>query len=392
MNSNHGQDVEKPAAQKVGVGERVQREPKIIDAQYESLAGEAEAANPAAASEPYRHEDSDSQETAASMAGSAVVVGDLLVEADGLAYPETTLAGALDFLVRRQSAEEITYIYVVDENRVLRGVVTPRDLLLGRPGQTLGEIMQRAPLSFRRDTPIAEAVQTVLHTHHRLYPVVDDIGRMVGMVYGWQLFDKVASEVSSQSVNMVGMDKEERFVTPILNAFRMRHPWLLVNLVTAFAAALVVGFFEDTISQIIVLAVFLPVLAGQSGNTGCQALAITLRGLTLGELKDFPVRQLYFKELALGTLNGLGVGIIAAAVMFIYATTSGEANPAGLAFVILAAMVGACMCSGFFGVAVPLTLRRFGADPAMASSIFLTTLTDIVGMGLMLFLATVLVL
>lgn len=215
---------------------------------------------------------------------------------------------------------------------------------------------------------------------------------MVGMIYAWQLFEKVAEEASSQAGNMVGLNREERISTPAWQALRMRHPWLQVNLLTAFAAALVVGIFEDTIAQIIVLAVFLPVLAGQSGNTGCQALAITLRGLTLGELRNYPIRKLYMKEVTLGALNGLGVGVIAACVMFFYATSSGEENPAMLGAVILLAMTGACICSGLFGVMVPLTLKRLGADPAMASSIFLTTFTDIVGMGLMLALATALLL
>jgi magnesium transporter len=191
---------------------------------------------------------------------------------------------------------------------------------------------------------------------------------------------------------MVGLNKEERISTTVGQALKMRHPWLQVNLLTAFAAAMVVGIFEDTISQIIVLAVFLPVLAGQSGNTGCQALAITLRGLTLGELQNYPISKLYMKEVTLGALNGLGVGLIAAAAMLIYATSSGAENPAMLGIVILLAMTGACMCSGLFGVFVPLTLKKVGADPAMASSIFLTTFTDIVGMGLMLGLATALVL
>jgi magnesium transporter len=150
----------------------------------------------------------------------------------------------------------------------------------------------------------------------------------------------------------------------------------------------VVGLFENTIAQIVALAVFLPVLAGQSGNTGCQALAITLRGLTLGELADIPVSRLLRKEIILGAMNGFFVGLIAAGAMWVYAGMTDVEQPMILAFVVLLAMVGACIGSGVFGILVPLTLRRFGADPAMASSIFLTTFTDILGMGLMLMLAT----
>lgn len=319
-------------------------------------------------------------------------VGDIMIDADGMAYPDTTVAGSLDYLVRRKVPSDITYIYVIDEDRKMLGVVALRDLLLASPGKTLGEVMRTQPLSFRPDTPIRDAVGVALNSHHRLYPVLDDVGRMVGMVYGWQLFERVATELSVQTGSTVGLDKEERLATPIKESLKMRHPWLQVNLMTAFAAAFVVGLFEDTIAQIIVLAVFLPVLAGQSGNTGCQALAITLRGITLGELNEFPVGRLYRKELILGALNGLGTGLIAAVAMFIYAGLTDTPDAMTLGLVILLAMTGACMTSGIFGVAVPLALRRFGADPAMASSIFLTTLTDIVGMGLMLTLATLLVL
>jgi len=267
-----------------------------------------------------------------------------------------------------------------------------RELLLGRPGQTLVEIMTADPFSFAPDAEMPEAVNAALTRRHRLYPVTDQDGRLLGLVYGWRLFEYVATEISAQSGRMVGVDSEERVVTPILQAFRMRHPWLQVNLLTAFCAAFVVGLFENTIAQIVVLAAFLPVLAGQSGNTGCQALAITLRGLTLGDLVDYPVGRLLRKEITLGALNGFFVGLVAAVAMWIYAGTTGAQQPALLALVVLVAMVGACVGSGIFGVLVPLTLRRFGADPAMASSIFLTTATDVLGMGLMLFLATSLLL
>jgi magnesium transporter len=176
------------------------------------------------------------------------------------------------------------------------------------------------------------------------------------------------------------------------SAFRMRHPWLQVNLLTAFLAGFVVSLFEGTISQIVALAAFLPILAGQSGNTGCQALAITLRGITLGDMDKFSVAGLVRKEVLLGAMNGLFTGVVAGLAMWWTAGHGGNAQAPLLGLVILLAMVGSCMMSGMFGVLVPITLRRFGADPATASSIFLTTGTDIAGMGLMLFLATTLVL
>ena len=319
-------------------------------------------------------------------------VAQLMTEAFGILSPHNTVASALDYIVRTDPSITITYIYVTDEADKLLGVLAMRDLLLARPGQTLEEIMTPTPFAFTPDVEMPEAVNAALAKRLRLYPVIDEEGTLLGQVYGWRLFEYVASEISAQAGSMVGVNKEERLSTPILQAFRMRHPWLQINLLTAFAAAFVVGMFEDTIARIVVLAIFLPVLAGQSGNTGCQALAITLRSMTLGETKGFPVAQLLRKEIILGAMNGFCVGLIAALAMWLYAGFSGAGDPVTLALVILIAMVGACIGSGIFGVMVPLTLRRFGADPAMASSIFLTTFTDILGMGLMLLLATSLLL
>jgi magnesium transporter len=171
----------------------------------------------------------------------------------------------------------------------------------------------------------------------------------------------------------------------------MRHPWLQLNLLTAFLAAAVVGFFQDTIDRLVILALFLPVLAGQSGNTGCQALAVTLRGMVLGELKPGTARPLVTKEALLGCLNGVGVGLMAALGMYITATGQHLEQPVLLAFVVFLAMVGSCVASGISGAMVPLTLKRFGFDPATASSIFLTTATDVVSMGMLLGLATIMV-
>ena len=150
--------------------------------------------------------------------------------------------------------------------------------------------------------------------------------------------------------------------------------------------------FEETIAQVVVLAAFLPVLAGQSGNTGCQSLAVTIRGLTLGEFKPGVFPQVIVKETLLGILNGAVVGLVAAIAMVAYAIHSEAAQPVVLGLVVFLAMTGACVASGMTGVLVPITLRRLGADPATASSIFLTTATDVVSMGLFLWLANMLVL
>jgi magnesium transporter len=190
---------------------------------------------------------------------------------------------------------------------------------------------------------------------------------------------------------MVGVEKEERMATRWQNSLKMRHPWLQLNLLTAFLAAAVVGAFQGTLDRLVILALFLPVLAGQSGNTGCQALAVTLRAMTLGELTPGAERRLVAKEAALGLLNGVGVGLMAALGMYITAAGQQQSSPFLLGFVVFLAMIGSCVASGISGAMVPLTLKRFGFDPATASSIFLTTATDVVSMGMLLGLATLLV-
>jgi magnesium transporter len=319
-------------------------------------------------------------------------VGEIMDGALAVLPQTTTVQQAIDFLRNHETPQQITYLYVTDAENRLIGLIVIRDLLLAQPHQTLKDVMLTEPFALTPDMDLAEAVKAAVHRHYPVYPVVDPDGHVIGVVRGWRLFERQAIEISAQSGQMVGVDKEERLYTDVWTAFKMRHHWLQVNLLTAFAAGFVVSLFEGTITQIVALAAFLPILAGQSGNTGCQALAITLRGITLGDLDGHSKRKLIAKELTLGAMNGLLTGIVAGAAMWWTAGGSGNDQAMMLAFVILLAMIGACMASGLFGVLVPLALRRFGADPCTASSIFLTTGTDIAGMGLMLLLATTLVL
>ncbi|WP_119275317.1 magnesium transporter [Taklimakanibacter deserti] len=319
-------------------------------------------------------------------------VGEMMDPALAVLPETTTVEEAIAFLRHHDTPQQITYIYVTDAEDRLIGLTVIRDLILAAPGQTLKEVMLPEPFALTTDMELTDAVKAAIHRHYPVYPVVDPDRHVIGVVRGWRLFERQAIEISAQSGQMVGVDKEERLYTGIWRAFKMRHHWLQVNLLTAFLAGFVVSLFEGTITQIVVLAAFLPILAGQSGNTGCQALAITLRGMTLGDMDGYPVRKLITKELILGAMNGLLTGIVAGVAMYWMSGGDSTHNALVLGLVILLAMTGACMASGLFGVLVPLILKRFGADPATASSIFLTTGTDIAGMGLMLFLATVLVL
>jgi magnesium transporter len=190
---------------------------------------------------------------------------------------------------------------------------------------------------------------------------------------------------------MVGVEQEERLATPWFTSLKLRHHWLQINLFTAFIAAAVVGMFQTTIDHLLILTIFLPVLAGQSGNTGSQALAITLRGITLGDLKNGKEITLIKKEALLGILNGALVGLVAALGMYIVASLKQLPSAAILSSVVFFAMIGSCLISGISGAIVPLVLKRFGADPVTASTIFLTTATDVASMGMLLGLATFMV-
>lgn len=211
------------------------------------------------------------------------------------------------------------------------------------------------------------------------------------------LYDEVIAEqkrsleLSAQPGTMVGVEKEERLATPLLRSLRLRHPWLQVNLFTAFAAGSVVLVFQGLIERVVILAMFLPVLAGQSGNTGSQTLAVTLRGVFLGELTPGKGTALVVKESLLGAMNGALVGLIAAIVMYVLATAQHLSSAFMLSVVVFLAMTGSCAVSSICGAIVPLTLKKLGADPATASCIFLTTATDMVSIGMLLGLATVLV-
>ena len=318
-------------------------------------------------------------------------VGRLMEPALAVFRPEMTVAETVAQLRTLIKSAFITYGYVTDNAGRLLGIITMRDLLFAEDGERLGDLMLREIFFLKPEMLLADAMKLVLDRHYPVYPVCDDRGVLIGLVRGQAMFEEQAIEITLQPGTMVGVEKEERLATPWIKSFRFRHPWLQLNLLTAFAAGAVVSLFEGTVERLVVLAVFLPVLAGQSGNTGCQALAVTLRGLTLGELRGSKARELVTKEALLGFMNGALTGLIAGLAMFAYANAQQLPNAGLLGVVVWLALVGACVTSGVCGALIPLTLRRLGADPATASSIFLTTATDVVSMGLLLGLATVLI-
>ncbi len=318
-------------------------------------------------------------------------VGRLMESSPAIFAAEATVAEVIERLRPIVSHTLVTYVFVVDGRHCLTGLVAFRELAFARRDQRLSEIMVPRPFALHPDTPTIEAMREVVSRHYPVYPVCDADGRLIGIVRGAVLFEEQAFEISAQAGAMVGVEREERLATPWRRALRFRHPWLQLNLVTAFVAASVVGMFQGTVNRIVLLAVFIPVLSGQCSNTGCQALAVTLRGMTLGELKASRASALMWKEAWLGFVNGALTGLVAGGGMYWLAHHQGHPQALMLAGITFVAMAGSCALSGLAGAAVPLGLKRLGADPATASSIFLTTATDVVSMGLFLGLAAWLV-
>lgn len=318
-------------------------------------------------------------------------VGWLMEPAVAVFRPHLTVGEAVEQLRTLAKKAVITYAYVTNEHEKLVGLLVMRDLLLADPRTLLAEVMIAQPFTLSPALELTEAMKLVVNKHYPVYPVADAEGRLLGLVRGQNLFEARAIEISAQVGSMVGVEKEERLSTPLLRSLRFRHPWLQINLLTCFIAATVVGVFQGTLDRLVLLAAFLPVLAGQSGNTGCQALAVTLRGMTLGDLKPGEERKLVLKEGLLGLCNGMLVGVSAGAGMWIYARMNGNPSAVVLGCVVWMAMVASCVVSGLSGALIPLALRKAGADPATASSIFLTTATDVISMGVFLGLASALV-
>ena len=318
-------------------------------------------------------------------------IGRLMEQAPATFTADTRVSEVLEELRSVASRTLVTYVFVVDAAHRLVGVVTFREMVFAQPDQQLAEIMVAQPFFLHPETDVVDAMREVVRRHYPVYPVCDADGRLIGLVRGSVLFEEQAFEISAQAGSMVGVEKEERLSTSWMRSLRFRHPWLQLNLLATFLTAAVVGVFQDTINQVVLLAVFLPVLSDQCNNTGSQALAVTLRGMTFGDLKPGRGWHLVAKEGWLGMLNGSLTGALGGLAMFVLASQQGNPEAWTLAFITAFAMAASCAIAGTVGAGVPQILHRLGADPATASSIFLTKATDIVSLAMFLGLAAWLV-
>lgn len=283
-----------------------------------------------------------------------------------------TVAQAIGRLrqIRRSGLREL---FVIDDAGRLAGCVEIQDLALAARESPLAEIT-RGIVAYVRDLDPREDVVELLMTQPiSTLPVVNIGGRFIGVIRQAELMAAVEEEASADMQTMVGASPDERALSTPLFAVRKRLPWLQINLLTAFLAAAVVGLFESTIAQFTALAVLLPVVAGQSGNAGAQALAITMRGLVLREISLRHWPAVVGKEAITGLINGLAIAATTGLAVFVWSRSL------ALVGVIMLAMVISMLIAGLAGALVPILLRRFGQDPATASSIILTTVTDVVG-------------
>ena len=278
-----------------------------------------------------------------------------------------------------RDSENPYYVYVVNRQDVLLGVLSLRDLLLARPGVILGEaVRNQSVISVPYDMPQGEVAHLLSHYNLIAMPVVDYEGHIMGVVTHDDIIDIINEEASADMLGMVGADPDESVDTPWLESVRKRLPWLLVNLCNSAASAFVVYMFEESIAHMAILAVLMPMVANQAGNTGQQALAVMIRQLAV---ERFDARKSWLavlRESKIGLLTGAVMACLALLGVWLFT------GSIGLSAVMAAALLGDMLLGAVAGGSIPLIFRFLGRDPAQASSIFLTTITD--GAGFFLFL------
>jgi magnesium transporter len=296
---------------------------------------------------------------------------------------DMTASEAITALQGSRDVEVVFYLYVIDARRHLVGVVSLRRLLLVSPDTPLKRIMTTDLISVRADMDQEEVARLVASYNLLAIPVVDEENKLVGVITVDDVIDVIKDEATEDVYRLAGVTGDDRVFTPVRESLRRRLPWLLVNLGTAFLAASVVGLFKSTIDRVVALAIYMPVVAGMGGNAATQTLTVIVRGIALGELTWSNTRKALFKEAAVGVGNGIACGLIGALVAWLFSS-----DPM-LGGILAMAMIINMFVAATAGTLIPLLLRALKVDPALASSVFITTLTDVFGFFSFLGLATV---
>lgn len=295
--------------------------------------------------------------------------------------PEATIRDVIKQL-RRHHERRVQDVFVVESSGKLIGAVPLESIVLADNAAQISTLIESEPTSVMAVASRDEIIQT-FETHRiASIPVVDIDQNLVGVLRQREILQAAKERATASAVTMVGASEQERALSSPWFAIRKRLPWLQINLLTAFLAAAVVGLFEQTIASVTALAVLLPVVAGQSGNTGAQALAVTMRGLALREVHTRQWMRIAIKEAIAGAGNGIAVAIVTSLAVYFWS------DSIGLASVICVSMVISMTLAGLSGAVIPMALTSFGMDPAQSSSIVLTTVTDVVGFFSFLGIAT----
>jgi len=299
-------------------------------------------------------------------------------------FGDETVAATLERVRKLAGGRRLFYLYVVDERGHLLGIVSLWQLVSAGAEQTLREILSGDVVTVRVDTPEEELARDFARYDLLMMPVVDEQGRLAGAIGVDDVLDVLEDQATEDLYRLANLDVHEGLSTRPLRSVRLRLPWLLVNLGTAFLAAGVVSLFQETIAKYVVLAVFMPIVAGMGGNAGTQTLTVLVRGLALGEMDLRRASTVLGRQTLVGVINGVLTGLLLAVVALVW-----ERDPTLAAVLAFAETINLTV-AGFAGAAVPLALRRFGLDPALGSSIFVTTATDVSGFLAFLGTATLL--
>ena len=327
---------------------------------------------------------------------------DAEVLTDLLAYPPDTAGGlmspeiiplplsmtaheAIDLLRRRaEEAETVYYAYAVDDDGMLLGVLSLRDMALASPTTNLSDLVVRDAVTVYVEDDVEEVARVFDKYDYFALPVVDEKRALLGVITVDDVIDVIREEATEDIYGLAGVPSAEAVDTTWWASLRMRLPWLYVRLFTALAGAVVVGLFEQTIAKVAALAVMMGVIAGQGGSAGMQTVTIITRGMALGEMERRMGWRLLRKELLLGVANGVLLGLTVGGITYLW---KGEVL---LGVAVCLAMWLNLIIAGVAGVAIPLAVQSLGKDPALASGIFLTTVTDVLGFGLLFVIARLL--
>jgi magnesium transporter len=280
-----------------------------------------------------------------------------------------------------EDIDEIYYLYVIDDNRKLKGIVKLKDLLFSSTNQKIGSILTADVISVKTDTDGEEVAQIMEKYDLVAVPVVDGIGRLVGRITIDDVVDVIREEAEEDYQLMSGITQDVDFSDNVIRQSRSRIPWLVIGMAGGILGSLILGFYEDDIARYAVLALFLPLIAAMAGNAGVQSSAIVVQGLASGDVDLHSMSRKLFKEFKVGLLNGL----VCASLIFIYNLIF--ADNFALTITVSSALFAVIVFATVFGTFVPLLLDKFKIDPAIATGPFITTTNDIMGLFIYLVIA-----